>query len=104
MKKVNVFEDGQVVARVEYNDNLDYWDGRNYTSGSTGRHKGLAQLQDGRFVLIHGTQWQGERDWAEIITREEATMEILKSENDHLISHFGLEDDYNEMLIPEKKK
>ena len=54
--KVNVLEDGVVIARVEYNNNLDFWDGHNWTCGSTGRHLGLTQLRDGRFVLIHGTQ------------------------------------------------
>lgn len=83
--KVNVYQNGTIVARVAYNDNLDYWDGHNRTCGSVGRHKGLTKLRDGRYVLIHGTQWQGEKDWAEIITAEEALQEILKSGNLELL-------------------
>jgi hypothetical protein len=33
---VNVYEGGNVVARVRYNRNLDFWDGRNWTCGETG--------------------------------------------------------------------
>ena len=87
--RVNVYEDEflkEVVARVRYNQNLDFWDGRNFTCGSTGRHKGLTKLKDGRYVLIHGTDWQGEKDWAEIISSEQALQEILKSGNTELLS------------------
>ncbi len=88
--RVNVYEnqydlDGDVIARVRYNQNLDYWDGRNWQNGGVGRHKGLTKLKDGRYVLIHGTQWQGEKDWAEIITPEQALQEILKSGNTELL-------------------
>ena len=83
--RVNVYEDGDVIARVRYNQNLDYWDGRNWTNGGVGRHKGLTKLRDGRYVLIHGTQWQGEKDWAEIISPEQALQEILKSGNTELL-------------------
>ena len=87
MIPVHTYE-GEVVAEVQYNDNLDYWDGNNNTCGSTGHHKGLAILEDGRFVLIHGTQWQGERDTAEIITPEQAVQEILHSGNTGLFDEF----------------
>ncbi len=83
--RVNVYQDGEVVARVRYNQNLDYWDGRNWTNGGTGRHLGLTKLKDGRYVLIHGTDWQGEKDWAEIISPEQALQEILKSGNTELL-------------------
>ena len=83
---VNVYdENGRVIAMVEANNNLDWWDGSNWTCGSTGRHKGLTRLKTGEYVLIHGTQWQGERDWAEIITPEQALQEILKSGNMELL-------------------
>jgi len=85
VRYVNVYEHDRVVARVKYNACLDYWDGSNWTCGSTGRHKGLTRLKDGRYVLIHGTQWQGERDWAEIISPEQALQEILKSGNVELL-------------------
>ena len=82
--RVNVYEDEsmeKVIARVRYNQNLDFWDGRNFTCGSTGRHKGLTRLKDGRNVLIYGTQWQGEKDYAIVISAEQALQEILKSGN-----------------------
>src|SRR5690554_4697508 len=82
--RVNVYADEfheEVVARVRYNQDLDYWDGRNFTCGSTGRHKGITKLRDGNYVLIHGTQWQGEKDYAEIISAKEALQEILRSRN-----------------------
>jgi len=100
--KVNVLEDGVVIARVEYNSNLDFWDGHNWTCGSTGRHLGLTQLRDGRFVLIHGTQWQGERDWAETISEEEAIQRILSSGNEDLLKKFHLTRKAESTLIPEK--
>jgi hypothetical protein len=83
--RVNVYDEGEVVARVRYNCNLDFWDGRNFTCGTTGRHKGLTKLKDGRYVLIHGTQWQGEKDYAEIITPQQALQEVLKSGNTELL-------------------
>ena len=86
MSNVNVYnEQREVIARVEYSSNLDYWDGRNWTCGGVGRHKGITRLRDGRYVLIHGTQWQGEKDWAEVITAKEALQEILRSDNDNML-------------------
>lgn len=85
--RVNVLdENGQVVGRVRYNNNLDWWDGNNWTCGAVGKHKGLTKLKDGRYVLIHGTQWQGEKDYAEIISQEEALQEILQSGNTDLLN------------------
>ena len=87
---VNVYDgyfgdNGKVIARVQYNDNLDYWDGRNWTNGGIGRHKGLTKLKDGRYVLINGTDWQGERDFAEIISAEEALQEIMSANHTELL-------------------
>ena len=72
---------GEVVATVSGNTNLDFWDGHNMTCGSTGRHKGITRLRNGEYVLIHTTQWQGERSQAEIITPRQALNEILRSGN-----------------------
>lgn len=72
MAKVPVYENGEVIARVEYNSNLDFWDGRNMTSGSMGRHLGFTKLtKSGKYVLISGTQWDGEQDSAEVVTAED---------------------------------
>ncbi|MCM3699174.1 hypothetical protein [Paenibacillus macerans] len=89
MSKVNVYgndwAEGPVIARVEYNSRLDHWNGSNWSDGGIGTHLGITQLRDGRYVLIHGTQWDGERDWAEVVTDERALQAVLKSGNDHLL-------------------
>lgn len=89
MCRVNVYENewamGPVIARVEYNSRLDHWNGSNWSDGGVGTHLGITQLRDGRYVLIHGTQWEGERDWAEVVTDERALQAVLKSGNDHLL-------------------
>lgn len=106
--RVNVYDkDGKVVARVRYNRNLDFWNGRDWTCGEVGRHKGLTKLKDGRYVLIHGTQWQGERDWAEIITPEQALQEILRSQNLHLLEtkkFAELKKLYEQQMIEEEEE
>jgi hypothetical protein len=86
--RINVYrneEHDDVVARVRYNQDLDHWDGRNFTSGSTGRHLGITKLKTGEYVLIYGTQWQGERDYAEIVSPMDALQAILKSGNAELL-------------------
>lgn len=88
--RVNVYAnqydlDGVVIARVRYNQNLDYWDGRNWQNGGTGRHKGITKLKDGRYVIIIGTDWQGERDYAYIVDADEALQEILKAQRLELL-------------------
>jgi hypothetical protein len=89
MAKVNVYKDGKVIARVGYNSNLDYWDGKNWTCGSMGRHLGLTRLRkSGQYVLIHGTDFLGEQDRAEIISDEEAYQQILTSGNIELLEKF----------------
>ncbi len=85
---IPVFDGDKIIAEVEYNQNLDFWDGSNWTCGSVGRHLGLTQLEDGRYVLIHGSQWQGERNYGEIITPEQAVQEIFKSGNNKLFEEF----------------
>jgi len=89
---VNVYDcNDRVVGTVEYNDNLDVWDGSNNYHGSLGRHLGLTRVTiDGkkRFVLIHGTQWQGEHNWASIISDDLALQKILRSENKILLEKY----------------
>ncbi len=100
---VNVYENGKIIADVDYNNNLDVWNGQNWQSGGVGHHKGLTRLEDGRFVLIHGSDWQGVEDYAEVITPEEALQEILKSRDLDLLDEFDLRDDYEQKLVKEKK-
>ena len=88
-RRVNVYEGEeyreQVVARVRYNDALDYWDGSNWTKGGMGMHKGITRLKDGRYVIIIGSQWQGARDYGYVVSPEEALQEILRSGNEELL-------------------
>nr|WP_321349779.1 DUF2080 family transposase-associated protein [uncultured Methanoregula sp.] len=82
MSKVPVYKDGKVIARVEYNSKLDFWDGRNMTSGSVGRHLGYTKLaKSGEYVLIHGTQWDGEHDSAEIISAKDLLEAAARTNN-----------------------
>ena len=83
--RVNVYQNDQVIARVRYNQDLDYWDGRNWQNGGIGRHKGITRLKDGRYVIIIGTDWQGEKDYAYVVDAEEALQEILKAQRLELL-------------------
>jgi len=85
--QVSVYgDDDKVIARVQYNSILDFWDGHNWTCGSgAGHHKGITKLKDGRYVIINGTDWQGERDKAHVISKEQALQEILKSNHVELL-------------------
>jgi len=102
--RVNVYLDDQVIARVRYNQNLDYWDGRNWQNGGMGRHKGITKLKDGRYVIIIGTDWQGERDHAYVVNAHEALQEILKAQRLELLGtkkFAELKKLYEESLIEE---
>jgi hypothetical protein len=76
--------DRSCIGRVTYTSNLDYWDGNNYTCGSTGHHLGVGKTRNGRYFLVHGTQWQGERDYAEIVTEAEAKSAVMARDDDAL--------------------
>ncbi len=109
--RVNVYENqhglilnGDVIARVRYNQDLDYWDGRNWQNGGVGRHKGITKLKDGRYVIIIGTDWQGERDCAYVVDAEEALQEILKAQRLELLDtkkFAGLKKLYEEKYLLE---
>lgn len=79
---VNVYEDGEIIATVKYNQNLDIWDGSNWQNGGTGRHLGITAIQkseeEKHYVLIHGSDWQGDSDYAEIISENDAFQVIMK--------------------------
>lgn len=99
---VNVYENNEIIADVDYNNNLDTWNGSNWQSGGTGHHKGLTRLEDGRFVLIHGSDWQGVQDYGEVITKNEALQEILNSRDLDLLDEFDLREDYENKMLKEK--
>jgi predicted RNase H-related nuclease YkuK (DUF458 family) len=48
-------------------------------------HKGITKLKDGRFVIIIGSQMQGSKDYAYIVSKEEALQEVIKSGNLELL-------------------
>lgn len=89
MAKVRLFDGDEVIGLVQYTENLDHWDGRNSTSGRTGRHIGVGKLKDGRFYVCRGTQWQGERDFAEVITKEEAKVLCIEHNPEIYEDFFG---------------
>lgn len=82
---VNVYNDkGELIATVKYNNNLDVWNGSKYQNGGTGRHLGITKLENGTYVLIHGSDWQSELDYAEVITPKKAYELIMKYDSDML--------------------
>jgi hypothetical protein len=97
-KKLPVYEEGRrnVVARVKYNNNLDFWNGQNWSSGSTGRHLGLTRLKDGRFVLIYGSDWQGERDYGILVSKKRAIQEIIRAGADEQLDRYDLRESVTE--------
>ena len=105
--RVNVLNEvGEVVSRVRYNANLDYWDGRNWTNGGVGRHLGITKLKTGEYVLIYGTDWQGEKDSAEIVPDNVALQAILKSGNSDILKmkkFASLKELYEKEMIQEDK-
>jgi len=92
-----------VIARVRYNQDLDFWDGRSFSCGEAGKHKGLTKLQDGRYVLIRGSQLEGETHSAHIISKKEALKEIIKS-NDLRLLKFKKFIELNKMYEKQLKK
>ena len=95
-------EEGKVIARVAYNKKLDFWDGRNWTCGSTGRHLGYTRLKSGKYVLIHGTQWQGERNHAEVVSPERLVQEAARAGRlDELYEDFP---ELREIKLPDEEE
>jgi hypothetical protein len=88
MSKISVYADEsrmEIVGQVTYNSNLDHWDGHNWSNGGTGTHLGITRLKkSGKMVLIHGTQWQGCKDWAEVVSDEQALQAILDNDPSEL--------------------
>lgn len=90
--KINVYEenpntyiDNKVIARVQYNCYLDYWNGLGWNSGLIGKHKGITRLKNGDYVLIEGSDYVGEKNFGYIIDENIALNEILKSNNMDLL-------------------
>lgn len=94
----------EIIANVDYNNNLDYWTGQNWQNGGTGKHRGLTQLEDGRLVIIYGSDWQGTKDYGEIISKAEAIQEIVDSGNEELLEEFNLTEEYEQTMVKEKNR
>ena len=100
---VNVYNEGtEIIARVNYNDKLDIWNGSNFQNGGTGNHLGVTQLKDKRMVLIYGSQWEGVANTARVVSDTEALQEILKAEKEELIDKFGLRTLYEKTILTEE--
>lgn len=97
-------ENKEIIADVNINTNLDYWDGTKWTSGGISQHKGLTKLKDGRFVLIYSTDWKKEDDIAVLISKRDAIREILQSGNKDLLDDFDLRDIYEKEYNIEHKQ
>lgn len=92
-----------IIGEVDYNQDLDYWDGRNWTNGGVGKHKGFGQLDDGRFYIIYGSQWQGDMSYARICSKEKLIKEMIKSSNSKYIEDYPeLEEIYDEKFNHKK--
>ena len=76
---------GEVIARVRYNADLDFWNGQNMENGGRGLHRGITKLRDGSYVIIIGSQWENSRDYAYVVSPEEALQEIIKSGHEELL-------------------
>jgi hypothetical protein len=84
--RIPVYNDsGDIVGTVRYNANLDYWDGHTWSNGGICNHKGISRLKNGEYVIITGSDFEGERDKAKVTTPENALQEILKSGNGDLL-------------------
>lgn len=84
MNTVEIYEEGRIVGRVEYNNNLDFLHETNYQHGGLGMHLGFEKIKDGRYVLIYGTQWHDKKDYAEVATLEDVANAIVRAGKEEL--------------------
>lgn len=84
---VIVCKNEKIIGVVDYTNNLDVWDGSNWQNGGTGKHLGISVMQNKKeriYVLIHGSDFVGSQDYAEIIDKERAFYLIMKYNPDLL--------------------
>jgi hypothetical protein len=65
-------------------DEATDWDGRNHISRATGdqwTHQTLYKSSKGRYYIVHSSQWQGSRDYAEEVSKRDAAAWLVH--NDH---------------------
>lgn len=75
--RVPVYNGDALVGVVKYNENLDVWTGHNWGNGGAGRHLGITRLNAGQYVLIHGTNWESEYDYGEVVSPRQALDQII---------------------------
>ena len=71
-------------ATNEWDERTD-WDGRNHISRATGSqwdHQNLYRSRKGRYYIVHQSQWQGSKSWAEWVSPQAATVWLLKMEHE----------------------
>lgn len=83
-----------VVASVRYNNNLDFWNGEFLSCGIKDMHKGLTKLEDGRYVLIYGSNVVNSKNVAEVVSDYQAYKEIMLSGSIELF----LQDRFKDLL------
>lgn len=100
--KVGIYEETRTIGEVEYNQNLDYWDGSNWRNGGIGSHLGVAKWKD-EYVIIYGTDLEGHRDYAEKISPKEA-YKLIKEFKPALFEEEEFEEllEYDSILKNEK--
>ena len=63
----------------------EYWDGNNFEHG--GRNQFLYKTRGGAFFGVNLTQWQGEQDTLEPVTRQEAIELYEGPLNEHQVEY-----------------
>lgn len=61
------------------------WDGRNHISKATNdqwTHETLYKSSKGRYYIVHSSQWQGSRDYAEEVNHRTAAEWLVLNDHD----------------------
>jgi len=91
IKDTNNIEKGlrisKPISRVRYNNDLDCWDGSNFKGSGcgVGINKGITKMMDGRYVILYSSLFKGNKDYGLVVTEEDALLEIINSNNLHLL-------------------
>lgn len=92
-KKINVYEDGEIIENVSLSRNLDYWDNEYncMCNGDFDMHRGVTRLTDGRIVIIFSfsnNNYGGIiiEDYGMVITKEQAIEYIVESGQLHILN------------------
>jgi|SRR5690554_2134137 len=61
----------EIIEVEDQGFNCDRWDGNNLTTGGTGLSLIVYRTKDDRYLVIHGTSWQGEDDQATVFDKQD---------------------------------